>query len=334
MQEKPTYEELERSIKKLENEVVGRKRAEEALRETRDYLENLFNYANAPIIVWDTKAKITRFNHACEHLTGFTADEVIGQKLHILFPEASREESLSKIASTLSGEYWESVEIPTLHKTGDIRTALWNSANICAEDGTTVVATIAQGQDITERKRAEERIKHLNSVLRSIRNVNQLITREKNRERLIQRTCEELFETRGCHSAWIVLMDESHKVFTSAETGLGQKFSLISEGLERAQLTPCCKRAVTQEGVVTIEDPLSNCRDCPVSQMYEGSGALAMRLQHGGKIYGVLVISVLSDFVTDKQEHALFREVAGDIAFALHSIELEEQRKQAEEELR
>jgi two-component system cell cycle sensor histidine kinase/response regulator CckA len=74
----------------------------------------------------------------------------------MLFPEASREESLRKIARTSGGEYWESVEIPILCKDGNTRIALWNSANIQAEDGTTLVGTIAQGQDITERKRNEE----------------------------------------------------------------------------------------------------------------------------------------------------------------------------------
>ena len=59
---------------------------------------------------------------------------------------------LVKINSTLSGEYWGSVEIPILCKDGGIRTALWNSANIYTTDGATLVATIAQGQDITERK--------------------------------------------------------------------------------------------------------------------------------------------------------------------------------------
>jgi len=127
MDKKPTYEELERRVKELEKEAVERKRAEEALRETTDYLDNLFNYANAPIIVWDMDARITRFNHAFEHLTDYTADEVIGQKLQILFTESSRDESLNKIAETLSGEYWESVEIPILRKDGDIRTALWNT---------------------------------------------------------------------------------------------------------------------------------------------------------------------------------------------------------------
>ena len=126
------------------------------LRETRDYLENLMNYANASIIVWDPEFRITRFNRAFEHLTGYIVDEVIGQELRILFPEASRDESLEKIARTSRGEYWESVEIPILRKDAETRLVLWTSANIYAEDGTTLLATIAQGIDITERVRAEE----------------------------------------------------------------------------------------------------------------------------------------------------------------------------------
>ncbi|MEA3513968.1 MAG: PAS domain S-box protein [Nanoarchaeota archaeon] len=140
-------------------EITERKQAEENLRETTNYLESLFNYANAPIIVWDKKFRITRFNHAFEHLTGWNAKDIIGKKLHILFPKESRKESLSKIAGTSVGEYWKSVEIPILHKDGDVRLALWNSANICAEDGKTIIATIAQGQEITERKQVEEDLK-------------------------------------------------------------------------------------------------------------------------------------------------------------------------------
>ena len=67
-------------------DITERKRAEEALRETRDYLENLFNYANAPVICWDGGQKITRFNHAFENMTGYRADEVIGKGLSMLFP--------------------------------------------------------------------------------------------------------------------------------------------------------------------------------------------------------------------------------------------------------
>jgi len=137
-------------------DITARKRTETELQETRDYLENLLNYANAPIIVWNPHLRITRFNAAFERLSGYKAFEVISAHLSILFPTASRAESLVKIKRALGGEYWETVEIPIQRKDGAIRIVLWNSANIYAPDGITLQATIAQGMDITERKQAEE----------------------------------------------------------------------------------------------------------------------------------------------------------------------------------
>lgn len=166
---------MSQRLTELETLETERKKMEEELREARGYLENLINYANAPIIVWNKEFRITRFNHAFEYLTGYTANEVTGQELRMLFPEASRDESLSKIERTLSGEYWKSVEIPILCKDGNIKLALWNSANIYARDGTTLLSTIAQGVDISERKQMEsdlgkrthdldERVRELNCL--------------------------------------------------------------------------------------------------------------------------------------------------------------------------
>jgi len=148
--------------------IIERMETEEALRETRSYLEKLINYANAPIVVWDPEFRITIFNRAFERLTGYMSDEVIGKKLHMLFPKASWEESRNKVELTLSGEYWESVEVPILCKNREIRLALWNSADIYAKDGTTLLAVIAQGQDITERKEAENKLQTANQQLRAI----------------------------------------------------------------------------------------------------------------------------------------------------------------------
>ncbi|WP_172965347.1 PAS domain S-box protein [Candidatus Thiodictyon syntrophicum] len=135
-----------------------RKRAEQTLRETNAYLENLINYANAPIIVWDPQFRITRFNHAFEFLSGRTEVQMLGQSLAILFPPALCADSMALIRQTLSGQRWEVVEIKIQHRDGSVRTVLWNSATLFAADGQTPLATIAQGQDITERKQAEEQL--------------------------------------------------------------------------------------------------------------------------------------------------------------------------------
>jgi len=194
----------------------------------------------------------------------------------------------------------------------------------------------------TEHKRAEERAEHLNLVLRAIRSVNQLIVKEKDRDRLLQSACDTLIETRGYHNAWIALLDESGGpilseaggLVTTAEARLGEGFLLLVEQLKRGELPACGREALTQPDVVTIKDPLSICTDCPLSVNYGGRGAMTVRLEHAGKIYGLLAVSIPADFVADKEEHSLLEEVAGDIAFVLRSIELEEERKQLEAQLR
>ena len=136
--------------------------------QTNEYLESLFNYANAPIIVWDPQLKITRFNKAFESLTGRKTKEVIGKSLEILFQHDRVKGSMELIAKTLLGERWQIVEIDILHLDGSVRTVLWNSATIFAADGKTPVATIAQGHDITERKRAEEALWKSEELFRSL----------------------------------------------------------------------------------------------------------------------------------------------------------------------
>jgi PAS domain S-box-containing protein len=151
-------------------DITERKKADEELRETNAYLENLINYANAPIIVWDPHFAITRFNHAFEELTGRTENEVAGKSLEILFPSDQVAASMDLIRKTSSGERWKVVEIQILHMDGSIRTVLWNSATLFSSDGKNPVATIAQGQDITDRKQAEISLRETNQFLENLIN--------------------------------------------------------------------------------------------------------------------------------------------------------------------
>jgi PAS domain S-box-containing protein len=156
--------------------------ANEARQQTNEYLENLLNCANAPIIVWNTKHEITRFNSAFELLTGSTESDMLGKSLEVLFPPIHRDHSMELINKTLKGERMEGVEFNILHLDGSFRILLWNSANIMTPDGRKVVATIAQGHDITMRKQAEKEIKNLNETLeqRVIERTKQL--KEANKE--------------------------------------------------------------------------------------------------------------------------------------------------------
>ncbi len=138
--------------------VTEHKKIELELRQTKDHLEKLINHANAPIVVWDAHQRITRFNHAFELLTGRNASEVLSTPIESLFPPDQRKAILDLMESTNHHQNPDSTEIDILHKNGSIRTVLWNSASIFDQDDCELIATIAQGQDITDRKSAENRV--------------------------------------------------------------------------------------------------------------------------------------------------------------------------------
>jgi len=152
---------------------VEHKHAEEELRRTKEYLENLLDYANAPIIVWDAGSQISIFNHAFERLTGWPSNAVIGKPLHMLFPPDSLSQTMDLIGRAMTGEHWETVDIPILCADGRVRTVLWNSASIRDPRNGACIATIAQGQDITDRKQAENAVRESEHRFRLIaENVN------------------------------------------------------------------------------------------------------------------------------------------------------------------
>ncbi|MCX6121962.1 MAG: PAS domain S-box protein [Ignavibacteriales bacterium] len=150
------------------HDITERKRAEEALRETTDYLENLLSFANAPIMVWDNNNKITKFNLAFERLTKYTMYDVLGKNPVMLFSYDKRKEISTLISRISNGKNLISVEMPVRCKDGSVRTVLWNTANIYSADSKTIIATITHGQDITERKQAEEALQESEQKLRLV----------------------------------------------------------------------------------------------------------------------------------------------------------------------
>ena len=142
-------------------DVTERRCVERSLSEksrlTNEYLNILLDHAHAPIIIWDSSLVIKRFNHKFEKLSGYTKSEVQEKKIEMLFQKNEIDSTLRLIKNNIDDENSEVIEINILTKDKEIRTVLWNSANISDEEGQNTVATIAQ--DITSRKRTEEALR-------------------------------------------------------------------------------------------------------------------------------------------------------------------------------
>ncbi|NOY74628.1 MAG: hypothetical protein GXP32_02415 [Kiritimatiellaeota bacterium] len=83
---------------------------------------------------------------------------------------------------------------------GEHRLLSWSCRVLFDEDGN-VSGALSSARDITNQHRQNERVKRLNSILKGIRDINQLITQETSAERLLDGACENLVGPFGFVSA-------------------------------------------------------------------------------------------------------------------------------------
>ncbi len=151
-------------------DVTERRNKEKMLSEknrmTGEYLDILLDNAHAPIIIWNSSFVIKRFNHQFEKLSGYVSAEVRDKKIDILFPEDKIDLTLELIKNNISDNKSEIIEIDILAKNKEVKTVLWNSANIFDKEGNKIVATIAQ--DITRHRRTEEALRESEAKFRTM----------------------------------------------------------------------------------------------------------------------------------------------------------------------
>ncbi|MFC1568981.1 PAS domain S-box protein [bacterium] len=197
--------------------------------------------------------------------------------------------------------------------------------------GSIDLALYKHGLDQRLRER-EERLAHLNQVLLAIRNVDQLITKEKDVHKLIQGACDNLIQSLGYSRAWIALYDGQDKLSTFSYAGFNNSVDPLEKLLRKdiSQYPLCIQNAYETKNEMIITDTDKDCEDCALNKEYRQYSRFSMCLTYSGKMYGVMSVAVPSMFVFDKEEQALFDELVNDVAFALYRIELEEKRYFAE----
>ena len=322
--EKPLEEQVymkmynEQLIQKLEVKMLDLQRSEAKYRSVVESVDDL-------IYLIDRGNRFLSFNKKPLERFGMTPEEVIGREIsEIISDPAAAGFSMQMVRKVFETE--KSVSYERELDLGGLRR--WYSitmAPVFEADGS-VIAAACIGRDITDRRLAEARIEHLNSVLVAIRNVNQLIITEKDRDSLLQKSCDALVEARGYGVTWIGFSQDGETFASVLGSGFREDISRFSEQVMRGDHPPCIKNTLTQKEIFRVVDRSGECGDCLFKNAHVCAETAIIRLEYGDRLFGLLAIPLAADTpvdTEDAEEEELLKEVASDITFALHDMEVE-----------
>ena len=146
--------------------------SEQEHKKEKIFSEKIVETADAIIMGLDKDHIIRIFNRGAEQITGYKKEEVIGKDwFKIFFPKEILDE-MNKVWKNVWGVKSHSYINPILAKSGEERIISWQSTGIYDSDDITEHIHIAIGEDITERKQAEEDLEKneqfLNDILNSV----------------------------------------------------------------------------------------------------------------------------------------------------------------------
>jgi PAS domain S-box-containing protein/putative nucleotidyltransferase with HDIG domain len=139
------------------SDISGYKRAEEALRAEKIYLEQLFETAQEAIIMADNSGKVIKANPEFLRLFAYDLDEMIGRPVdELIVPKDLRAEAAAITKSVAQGK---KVTLETTRQDKNKKTLYVSLMASPIVVGTNQVAVYSIYRDITARRRAEDELK-------------------------------------------------------------------------------------------------------------------------------------------------------------------------------
>ena len=151
-------------------DISERKQHEKLLRGERDRARQLLDIVGVMILSLDRDGKVALINNKGCEILGCKTDDVVGKDwIETFVPERTRVDLRAIFKKLIEGDIQtvEYIENPILTNNGEERFIAWHNTVIINESGE-ISATLSSGEDITERKRAEEALKEREAKLKAI----------------------------------------------------------------------------------------------------------------------------------------------------------------------
>ncbi len=183
-----------------------------------------------------------------------------------------------------------------------------------------------------ERHLLKERVDHYNSVLRAIRDINQLIVRESDPCQLILKACKVLVDTRGYRGVWAALGGCIGPASFFTHAGFYDGYQFLENNIIQGIWPACVGKALGSNERIVILNRCGN-DSCPFQTNCSKNFVGVSLLKSVDKIYGVFLVFFSNSLEIDTEEKRLLHEISDDLSFSFHAIETKRQHRDAEEHI-
>jgi len=181
-------------------------------------------------------------------------------------------------------------------------------------------------KSLREAHESLSREQKLSRMLHAISDINQLIVREQDQEKLLSKACERLIAGLGYGFVWIGLLASDGITFKLAASAGDDAIDpdQFSARLDGGDNSFFCAVSAIRSGEFFCVDMASApdlCAACP-RPIPEKRSAIALPLFRDERRFGALVIEHTQPMVLfDQEEIQLLQELADDLAYALENLE-------------
>ena len=169
-----------------QRDITEQRRAQEDVRQQRDFAEGLIDTAPMIVLVLDTAGRILRFNRYMEEISGYPLEEVKGQEWFATFLPKRDIDRIREVFERAKGGIATNAAVNSIvTKNGVERQIEWYDRTLMDIAGN-VTGLLSVGQDITERKADEQRLREHEDALRALAS-ELAMTEERQRRELASR---------------------------------------------------------------------------------------------------------------------------------------------------
>jgi PAS domain S-box-containing protein len=302
---------LEELVKKrtqsLEQEIGERQQAEKRF---RDLLEG----APDAMALVDPRGTIMLVNRQMEHLFGYRREELLNKHIEMLIPERFRERHRGHVqtffASHQSRPMGIGLDIYALPKNGREFPADISLSPLETREGVFVLADI---RDITERKRAEEKIMksfYFESTINAVLNISlEPLSLEEQLERILDAILAiPLLSVQKMGSIYLV-EEKPDLLVIKAQRGYGE--AVLAE-CSQVPFGECLCGKAAEISATIFADCLEACHKC-----YAGifpHGHYTVPIVSGRNVLGILNLVLKEGHQRDRQEEEFLSSVAATLA--------------------